>query len=294
MKLLFLVGLAVASLCTVVPAGAINIELNPPVAKQGQTLQVLVHDLNSAAVDGVADGAAPPVVHFRNKDYRIFPLNNVGGGQGELQKADNGRALIGIPATLAPGTYNLKVGDIEKQVKVVAGTFGVQSIRLPKGKDTFQSSPGEEEAVDAAKASLNPHQFWDGKFLRPSKARVSSGFGLRRRVNGVLLKDYFHSGLDFAGGTGNPVTACQAGKVIIAHHGWRLHGNTICIDHGQGVVSFYIHLSKVFVKEGDFVKAGQKIGAIGSTGRANGPHLHFSLYVNKDATNPWDWFSKQF
>jgi murein DD-endopeptidase MepM/ murein hydrolase activator NlpD len=64
----------------------------------------------------------------------------------------------------------------------------------------------------------------------------------------------------------------------------------VAIDHGQGVVSFYIHLSKILVKEGDTVEAGQKIGLIGSTGRASGPHLHFSLYVNNDATSPWNWF----
>src|SRR5439155_740965 len=120
-----------------------------------------------------------------------------------------------------------------------------QNIRLPKGKDNFLMSAGEEAAVDAAKSTLSPKQYWNGKFLRPANARVSASFGLRRRVNGQLLKDYFHSGLDFAGRSGAPVFAAQEGKVILAHWGWKLHGNTVCIDHGQGVLSFYIHLSKI-------------------------------------------------
>jgi lysostaphin len=123
---------------------------------------------------------------------------------------------------------------------------------------------------------------------------MSAGFGLRRMVNGKLLKDYYHSGVDFAGGQGSPVNSVADGVVIMAKNGWRLHGNSICIDHGQGVVSIYIHLSKVLVKEGDTVKSGQLIGRIGQTGRANGPHLHFSLYVNKHSTNPLQWFKTAF
>lgn len=269
---------------------ALQIELSAPVAKQGETVKVFLKNYAPDQGDGGTNGAAPPAVQFHGKTYTAFPIKNEAASATETQA----RLLIAVPADLAPGSYSIKVGSEEKTLKVIDGHFAVQSIRLPKGKDTFKSTPGEEEAVDAAKAHLSPHQYWDGKFLRPSSARISSSFGLRRRVNGLLLKDYFHSGLDFAGAAGSPVLACQGGKVLLARHGWKLHGNTVCIDHGQGVLSFYIHLSKILVNEGDFVKAGQKIGAVGSTGRANGPHLHFSIYVNKDATNPVDWFNRSY
>jgi murein DD-endopeptidase MepM/ murein hydrolase activator NlpD len=287
MKNLSLISLLFSAGIVYIPeaCAALQVELSSPVAKQGETVKLSIKDYSPDAVGGGANGAAPPAVQFHGKTYTAFPLK---------ESANVARVLIAVPADLAPGTYPIKVGAEEKSLKVLDGHFPVQSIRLPKGKDNFKSSPGEEEAVDAAKAQLSPHQYWDGKFLHPSSARVSSAFGLRRRVNGVLLKDYFHSGLDFAGATGSPVLATQSGKVLLARHGWKLHGNTICIDHGQGVLSFYIHLSKILVNEGDMVKAGQKIGAVGSTGRANGPHLHFSLYVNKDATNPWDWFNHLF
>jgi murein DD-endopeptidase MepM/ murein hydrolase activator NlpD len=73
-----------------------------------------------------------------------------------------------------------------------------------------------------------------------------------------------------------------------------LHGNCVAVDHGQGVVSFYIHLRTIDVKRGETVAAGDKLGTVGQTGRANGPHLHFSIYVNKVATNPSDWFQRAF
>lgn len=174
------------------------------------------------------------------------------------------------------------------------GLFPVQRLTLPKSKDNFLLSPGEEEAMNTAKSALSDKRLWQGTFTKPCEAKTSAKFGLKRIVNGKLLKDYYHSGLDFAGSLGQPVYACADGKVVLAHKNFRLHGNVVAIDHGQGVVSIYIHLQKIKVKEGDLVEAGEQIGNVGATGRANGPHLHLSLYVNKVATNPMPWFSKTF
>jgi murein DD-endopeptidase MepM/ murein hydrolase activator NlpD len=249
-----------------------SVSLDPVSPKQGQTLVVRL---------SVPPSQAYPKLTFNNKTYRLFP------------DGDGARALIGIPADLKPGDYQLSVGDDIQSVHVKAGAFGVQRIRLPAGKDNFLSSPGEEEAVKAAKETVTDHQLWKGHFVRPSQARTSSQFGLRRMVNGRLLQDYFHSGLDYAGGLGSPVLASQRGRVIIAaNKGWRLHGNCVAIDHGQGVISFYIHLSKVLVKPGQMVDAGTLIGKVGATGRASGPHLHFSLYVNGNATSPSEWYTR--
>lgn len=244
----------------------------------------------SAGDTDAAAGAALPEVQFLDRKYKVFPLKS----NADKPNGATGKALIGVNALQKPGKFTLKCGDKEKTVSIEPGKFGVQVISLPKGKDNFISSPGEEATVEKAKATVSPHQFWEGQFLKPSQARTSSPYGVRRRVNGKLLPDYFHSGQDFAGAVGSPITACARGKIIISKMGWRLHGNTVAIDHGQGVVSFYIHMSKILVKEGDMVSAGQKIGLIGSTGRASGPHLHFSLYVNNNAVNPWNWFRTGF
>ncbi|HEY9869350.1 MAG TPA: M23 family metallopeptidase, partial [Candidatus Obscuribacterales bacterium] len=146
----------------------------------------------------------------------------------------------------------------------------------------------------AAKATLSAERLWTGKFSAPVAARISARFGLRRMVNGKLLADYFHSGLDYAAPTGTPVKAPARGKVILAARGFRLHGNTVALDHGQGVVTFYLHLAKVLVKPGQVVKAGQVVGRVGQSGRASGPHLHFSLYVQEVAANPFYWYSRTF
>jgi murein DD-endopeptidase MepM/ murein hydrolase activator NlpD len=253
--------------------------------KQGQTVEVLV--------DQITQSHALPQLKFNQQNIRLFAApERLLDHTPDVSPVYS--ALLPIPADLAPGKYTINCAGQQKQITVVSGKFPLQKITLPKSKDNFLESPGEQEAVDKAKATISADRFWQGPFKPPSKARTSTVFGVRRMVNGKLLKDYFHSGLDFAGGLGSPVTACADGKVILAKKGFRLHGNIIAIDHGQGVISFYIHLHKILVKPDQVVKAGELIGQIGQTGRANGPHLHFSLYVNQVATNPRDWFSQYY
>lgn len=231
-----------------------------------------------------------PTFTFAHETYKLFPASSAskdGAGDGRHIY----KAILSPSLELDPGTYTLKNESGSVKLKVLDGKFYTQYLSLPPSKNNFKMSPGEEETVAAAKATLSADRLWSGNFVRPSKARVSSAFGNRRVVNGKLLKDYFHSGLDFAGYQGSPVVACAPGKVVMAKTGYRLHGNCIAVDHGQGVVSFYIHLKKLNVVQGQEVKAGELIGQIGQTGRANGPHLHFSIYVNKAASNPNYWFA---
>lgn len=264
-------------------------------AKQGQTVSV---DVKAVGPHDKAE--PPPVVTFNGKTYKTFLVPKSEMTEAEI--AGNGddyapiyRALVSVPALLKPGLYRI---DVTKNssipLTVVPGGFGVQRLSLPPGKDNFISSPGEEATVQKGRETVSDEKLWSGVFMRPSPARISSTYGLRRIVNGKMLPDYFHSGIDYAGSVGSPVKATQRGRVIIARTGWRLHGGTVAIDHGHGLVSFYIHLSKVLVEENQMVKAGQEIGKVGSTGRASGPHLHFSLYCNGNATNPNNFYTKAF
>ena len=256
-------------------SGAVEVSNAKP--KQGEVVEVRCHP--TIAIESEQS----PTLRFLKSSVRLFPVNTTPG---------DFRALIAIPADLDPGPYKVKIGSEEKLLNVLDGGFPVQHLTLPKSKDNFDTSPGEEEAVNKAKATVSETRFWSDKFVVPSKARRSAAFGLKRVVNGRLLKDYFHSGLDFAANLGSPVVACAPGRVVLAKTGFKLHGNVIAIDHGQGVVSFYIHLKKLLVKENDMVEAGQEIGLVGMTGRANGPHLHFSIYVNQTASSPSQWFLK--
>ncbi len=222
------------------------------------------------------------------KKYKLFPA-------GADSAADNKdlRALFAVPVVQAPGSYKVVVAGLSEPITVKDAHFQVQRLSLPKSKDNFITAPGEEEAVDKAKATLSAERMWTGKFVKPSHARTSAPFGIRRIVNGKLLPDYFHSGLDFAAGMGSPIYATAPGTVVLAQDGgvFKLHGNMVAIDHGQGVVSFYIHMKKVLVKKDQLVKQGDEIGLVGQTGRANGPHLHFSIYVNQVASSPLQWFN---
>ncbi len=284
------------------PAWA-SITLSNPTPMQGETIEVTyTHKVRTKDTESKAD-----VLVFNEHTFKMFPVDSNKNSQTaenteNAEQAENKanplletyHCLIAVPADLTPGKYPVNIGTENSAVIVKDGVFPIQCLTLPKSKDNFLTSPGEEEAMDRAKAVLSDKRLWQGVFKKPCTAKTSAKFGLRRVVNGKLLKDYYHSGLDFAGSLGQPIYACANGKVILAHKNFRLHGNVVAIDHGQGVITIYIHMQKIAVKEGDIVSAGQQIGNVGATGRANGPHLHLSLYVNKIATNPMPWFTKVY
>ena len=297
-------GTFVLSLCLLSVTSVRALEVNPePVSaplpgansspqKTVASNQLVISKLNPKQGDVVKVKVTGPIVEgkgasitFNNQNIPLFKDTGAGSWS----------CLIGIPVTIDPGKYMVSFGDCKKNINVLNAKFPTRNLRLPKKKNNFKASPGEKETIKKAKKFLSAEKLWTGKFKRPvNKARISSVFGIRRRVNGKLLKDYFHSGTDFAAPRGTAIYACEAGKVIVAKKGWRLHGNTVCIDHGRGVISIYIHMNSLNVKEGQTVAKGQKIGAVGSTGRASGPHLHFGVYVNNVATNPMSWFANVF
>lgn len=275
------------------PSGDAKPATNPPSAPharltvsdaspvQGETIEVtLTTDPQNASED--SSGAE---AKFNEQSLRLFPTAT----------GHSYSTLLAIPAIIHPGRYKITAGGATREITVKKAGFPIQSIHLPKHKNNFKATPGEKEAIKKAKEALSGRRSWSGTFQKPvKKARISSRFGVRRKVNGKLLDDYFHAGMDFAAPRGTAIRACAAGKVILARTGWRLHGNTVCIDHGQGVISIYIHMNSIKVKQGEAVRAGEKIGTVGSTGRASGPHLHFGLYVNKVAANPVYWFKNTY
>jgi lysostaphin len=206
------------------------------------------------------------------------------------------RAFIPTTPLEKSGVRTLQIfanGQIQKlSVQVGDRKFPVQRINLPPGKAGLEATAYELKRVSALKAMSTPQKYWHGVFLRPNAGRLSTSYGVRRYYNGKFAEDYYHRGLDYAGATGSPVIAPADGKVALVgtvSQGFRIHGNVIGIDHGQGVTSIFMHLSRIKVKEGDVVKAGQTIGAVGATGAATGPHLHWGLYVNGQAVDPKSW-----
>jgi murein DD-endopeptidase MepM/ murein hydrolase activator NlpD len=273
---LLIVGMIVALIAIAIPAKALSVRLSPTSAQLGDTISVIIGQ-NQAT-------NSPPTVKLGQKTYPAFPTSN-----------GNFRALLPTTPLNKPGILQIQVtGDGEVQnftVPLKKRSFPVQSITL-SGSANSDGTPQEFDRVDAFKALVTPEKYWQGPLLKPNEGPVSAGYGIRRYYNGVFADDYYHRGVDYAGDTGSPVVAPAAGRIALvgrAAQGFKIHGNVVGIDHGQGVASIMLHLSRIDVKEGDFVQAGQRVGAVGSTGAATGPHLHWGFYVNGLAVDPAPW-----
>lgn len=263
----------------VFPATALQVQVTPTNPQLGDTLSVTITE---------ASGDSAPIVTLGNRTYTSFPSGS------------RFRALLPTTPLDKPGTLTLLVkssNETDRRVLQLWGRkFPTQSIWLPPGKDQ-DLSDFEFNRVDAFKKLVTPQKFWNGPFLKPNAGPITTIYGVRRYYNGKFASDYYHRGVDYAGAYGSPVVAPAAGRVSLVGQeskGFVIHGNCVGIDHGQGVESIFLHLSRILVKEGDMVKAGQVIGAVGATGAATGPHLHWGLYVNGQSVDPSPWRTKGF
>jgi murein DD-endopeptidase MepM/ murein hydrolase activator NlpD len=141
----------------------------------------------------------------------------------------------------------------------------------------------EKELVGQALARRTPTRMWQYPFVRPVAGGVSSEFGLKRFFNGEPRSP--HSGVDLRGAAGTPVKATAAGRVALTGDHF-FAGRSVYIDHGQGVISMYFHLSEIAVQEGQAVAAGEVVGSVGQSGRVTGPHLHFGVYAMGQRIDP--------
>ena len=271
-----LTGPIVASILSLVsPVQALQVQVTPTNPELGDTLSVMIQ---------VNSSSPTPTVSVLQKNYPAFPMGN-----------NRFRALLPTTPLEKAGTRQIQVagdGQVQKlSVQVRSRNFPTQSITLPPGKDS-EGTDAEFDRVDAFKALVTPQKFWNGPLLRPNSGEITTIYGVRRYYNGVFAQDYYHRGVDYAGAYGSPVMAPAAGRVSLVgreSQGFKIHGNVVGIDHGQGVASILMHLSRIDVKEGDLVQAGQVVGALGSTGASTGPHLHWGLYVNGQSVDPVPW-----
>jgi murein DD-endopeptidase MepM/ murein hydrolase activator NlpD len=141
----------------------------------------------------------------------------------------------------------------------------------------------ESKELNQVWASPAPDKLWQGAFLRPVPQPANSAFGSRSVFNGEPRSQ--HSGADFRSPAGTPIKAPNAGRVVIAGPRY-FSGDTVVIDHGQGLFSLFAHLSVTNVKQGETVKKGAVIGEVGQTGRVTGPHLHWAVRLNGARVDP--------
>lgn len=202
-------------------------------------------------------------------------------------------AVVGIPLGAKAGRHELLVQQAGKQQRVAFEVrdkaYETQHIQI-KDKRKVNPEPRDLERINAerdrikqALSQYSPRPQVETQFIWPADGPTSSPFGLRRFFNGQPRNP--HSGLDIAAPEGAPIRAPAAGRVTDTGD-FFFNGNTVFIDHGQGLVTMYCHMSRIDVQPGDELKAGDLIGAIGKTGRVTGPHLHWGVSLNDNRVDP--------
>lgn len=205
------------------------------------------------------------------------------------------RAVVGLPLSLKAGEHKISVMDRPQAAtrtltfQVLPKEYEAQYLTLsnkrqvePNAED-MQRITRDKEILDNAFSTWSDKLADDLRFDVPAQGRFSSAFGLRRFFNKQPRQP--HSGLDIAAPEGTPITAPAAGRVIEVGD-YFFNGNTVLIDHGQGLVSMYNHLSRIDVTKGQQVARGEIIGAIGKTGRVTGAHLHWTISLNNARVDP--------
>ncbi|MDP2759572.1 MAG: peptidoglycan DD-metalloendopeptidase family protein [Sideroxyarcus sp.] len=217
------------------------------------------------------------------------------GEQPILVTSDKGKwfAVVGLPLDIKPGLHTLrtmtKTESASIAFKVKPKKYPEQRITL-KDKSKVELSPedteraiGEIATIKKLKLNWQPSLDTDPVFIVPAKGRLSGRFGLRRIFNGEPRSP--HAGIDVAVPTGTTVIASSHGKVL-AVDDYFFNGKTVFLDHGNGLITMYCHLDRIDVTAGESVRKSQPIGLSGKTGRATGPHLHWSVILNGAMVNP--------
>jgi murein DD-endopeptidase MepM/ murein hydrolase activator NlpD len=248
-----------------------NFEIAPAKPKQGEVMFVR------------AEAAA---ARMNGRTIKLF-----------AQKDGPPLGLMPVPTLEKPGIYDLEMLDptgavLHKQpVTVLDAHYARQNVNLSQEVVELKPAPGEQEAASAFRTTVSDTRYWTEPFRLPVPGCMTSPFGVQRYQNGKPTGD-FHAGYDQRGAAGTPIHAITAGKVMLARE-FNLRGNTVALDHGQGLESIYMHMSKIAAKEGSIVQQGDVIGYVGATGRATGPHLHWTIYANGEPVNPGQWVKLQ-
>lgn len=268
----------------------VTLKLSAPSSSQGSLLLLEVRSRKPLA---------EVTAEWNSKNVPFWQVRSgEGADSSKVAATDLREAILGVDLEKAPGTYPLvlhvqptgsKAESCTLQIPVRAGKFATE--RLQVGKEFVEPSPEqiqraneERDKLRAIFDQVTPEKLWDGDFRVPLDGVTTGGnFGKRRILNGNPGSP--HSGVDFPALTGTPVHATQNGRVALAQELF-FSGNTVVVDHGLGIYTFYGHLSEIDVKPGDELQSGQVLGKVGATGRVTGPHLHWGLTVERARVNP--------
>ncbi len=242
------------------------------------------------------DAVTPDIktqVLFRGRSYTAFPVG-----------PNTQRALIGIPLGMKPGRYSLFFRSASHRlppgpktkpfwIEVAPRTYGVENVSFTPDKlSLMRLDHVESQRIHTILKNVNADQYWEGVFNLPVNGKRVGEFGVRRVANGHLDRG-FHKGYDLETAAGTPIQAANSGVVLLAYP-FKMHGRTVILDHGQGVMTIYLHMKSYAVAPGQKVTRGQIIGAVGSTGLSTAPHVHWGVYVHSVPVDPKPWLETEF
>jgi murein DD-endopeptidase MepM/ murein hydrolase activator NlpD len=258
-------------------AGAFKVTVTPSVVRQGDVVLIVVTGAAGAPdMDGSVAG----------RPLFFFPY------------ADGYAALIGIDLEAKSGKTPWRVGFVDLggiarksagAITVKARKFPVQRLSLPKSMVDLSVENERRAEAEAARLrtlfdTISSERLWRGRFTKPvATLAKAEGFGSRRIINGRPRSP--HSGADFAAPAGTAVVASNRGRVAFVAD-FFFGGRLVALDHGEGLYTLYMHLDRADVAEGALVERGSIIGAVGSTGRATGPHLHWAAQLRRARIDP--------
>jgi len=266
----------------------VQLQLSAPGAAQGSLLLVTIRSVKS--LESV----------FGTWNEREVPFWKVQEAGQETAGTDVRRALLGVDLQKPAGQYEFTViGKTESHdrlicratVKVEEGHFATENLTVKKqfvepNPEQMARAEAETKKLRAIFDHVTPERLWTGPFRVPLDGVFKgTNFGRRRVLNGHPGSP--HTGVDFPAPTGTPVHAAQSGRVVLAEPLY-FSGNTVIVDHGLGIYTFYGHFSEIDAKVGEAVEAGMVLGKVGATGRVTGPHLHWGLTVERARVNALD------
>lgn len=260
---------AFAALLFASPANAQQCTVKPVAIPLGQTVRLQCK-------------TAAATAQLNDRTVRLFQ-----------QPSGNWTGLMPIAVKDVPGNYSVEflAADGTKisaaKLTILKTRFPTQNVTLAPQIEALHSSPEDIQTLTAFKSAVSDVKYWSDPLVAPIPGCVLSPFGVSRLHNGKPTGE-FHGGIDQRSPAGRPIHAVAGGIVKIAQP-FTVLGGTVAIDHGQGLETMYLHMSKIAVQPGAQVKRGDVIGYIGATGRANGPHLHWVVYVNGMSVNPQQW-----
>ena len=253
--------------------------LSLPVHAEGFITRLLNKPVpGGVAVIALGDAPQAPRVRYQDKPALVI-------------KEDGKRwiAIVGIPLSVKTGTQQIDANGQPLSFQVEPRHYREQRITL-KNQEQVSPNPANLKRIERELAEqrdayrhFSPRQPSNLLFDKPVDGPLSSPFGLRRFFNDQERNP--HSGLDFAAPAGTPIKAPAAGQVILTGD-YFFNGKTVFVDHGQGLISMFCHLSQIGVQVGDELARGEVLGQVGSTGRSTGPHLHWNVSLNDARIDP--------